>query len=272
MNKEFRLHIIWYRSLHFIPRHKTRHKVKFKGGSVDGRNKMIIIEKLKISSKKVSKSPSPAKNRSPNLVKKLTHKINLLSSLISGPRISLHQIIHTQAPVKGLQGDKYNQSQYQYDESKIRKCCRLLRMKITLKIWAILKNCAQRLLFWAILTTGSQLLCSTIAFWDNSHQLGPTQLYPLRQVNNDNNSYITIKAQSEQCRKNKKLQCTYIQWCTEWNWKENNSARTYNGAQNAMRCLSTDQGSATCVGQCRALWGHGNQSLRKNLMKMLIVL
>ena len=127
----------------------------------------------------------------------------------------------------------------------------------------------------------SQKLCSTIAFWDNSHQLCPTQLYPFRQVSKDNISYITVQAQSEQCRKNPKLRCTYIQWI----WKENNSARTYNGtttglnimsspvgAQNVKRCLSTDQGSATCVGQCRALWGHGNQSLRKNLMKMLIVL
>jgi len=126
----------------------------------------------------------------------------------------------------------------------------------------------------------SQQLCSTLVvlddshnlfptivlnncFWGNSHQLYPTQLYPLRQVNKDNISYITVPGQSAQCRETTKLRCTYTQWIGE----KNNSARTYNGtttglkimsspvgAQNVKRCLSTDQGSATCVGQCRALW------------------
>merc|ERR1719319_406609 len=108
-----------------------------------------------ISSEKVSKFPSPTKKCSPiqrqNSMKKLTHKPNLLSNLKLGSRITLHQVIQvnrtlnktgkfvdtltiemlfmtgsqlnlgrppTQVPVKGLQGDKYRHSHYQYSKSK----------------------------------------------------------------------------------------------------------------------------------------------------------
>ena len=34
------------------------------------------------------------------------------------------------------------------------------------------------------------------------------------------------------------------------------------------QCLNPDQGAASCIGQFGALGEHGNQSLRKNLMKL----
>ena len=108
-----------------------------------------------ISSEKVSKFRSPTKKCSPiqrqNYMKKLTHEPNLLSNLKLGSRLTLHQVIQvnrklnkngkvvdtltiemifvtgsrlnlgrppTQVPGKGLQGDKYRHSHYQYRKSK----------------------------------------------------------------------------------------------------------------------------------------------------------